>query len=382
MRKLFAMALTAALALGAAGVGAGSARADDIKIAVAGPVTGSNAANGEQMRRGGVQAVNDLNAKGGILGKKFSLTIGDDACDPKQAVAVANKFAVTGISFVAGHFCSSTSIPAAAVYADAAITQISPASTNPAYTDDPAKKGWNNIFRVCGRDDMQGKAAGDYIAEHFKGKPVAIIDDKSTYGKGLADETRKALRAHGVTETINDEINAGDKDFSALVSRMKQANIAVMYFGGYYTEAGLIVRQSRDQGLKAPLIGGDALVTSEFWTITGDAGTGTLMTFSPDPRKIAAAAPVVAEFQKGGYDPEGYTLYTYAAVQVYAQAVTQAKSTDIDAVSKVMHSAKFDTVLGKIGFDPKGDIIGLGYVMFAWKNGKYEQVGEALPGTK
>jgi len=377
MKKLLALSLASAI-----GLAAHVARADDIKIAVAGPVTGSNAANGEQMRRGGEQAVKDLNAKGGILGKKFALTIGDDACDPKQAVAVANKFAVTGISFVAGHFCSSTSIPASAVYADAGIIEISPASTNPAYTEDPAKKGWNNIFRVCGRDDMQGKAAGDYIAAHFKDKPVAIIDDKSTYGKGLADETRKALRAHGVTAAIYDEINAGDKDFSALVSKMKQANIAVIYFGGYYTEAGLIVRQSRDQGLKAPLVGGDALVTTEFWTITGKAGEGTLMTFSPDPRKIAAAAPIVAEFKKQNYDPEGYTLYTYAAVQAYAQAVTQAKSTNIDAVAKAMHSAKFDTVLGQISFDSKGDIVGLGYVMFEWHDGKYEQVGDALPGTK
>jgi branched-chain amino acid transport system substrate-binding protein len=377
MKKLLGFALASAI-----GFAASQAHAADIKIAVAGPVTGSNAANGEQMRRGGEQAVKDLNAKGGVLGQKFSLTIGDDACDPKQAVAIANKFAVTGISFVAGHFCSSTSIPASAVYADAGIIQISPASTNPAYTEDSAKKGWNNIFRVCGRDDMQGKAAGDYIAAHFKGKPVAIIDDKSTYGKGLADETRKALRAHGINETIYDEINAGDKDFSALVSKMKQANIAVIYFGGYYTEAGLIVRQSRDQGLKAPLVGGDALVTTEFWTITGKAGEGTLMTFSPDPRKIAAAAPIVAEFKQQNYDPEGYTLYTYAAVQAYAQAVTQAKSTKIDAVAKVMHSAKFDTVLGQISFDPKGDIVGLGYVMFEWHDGKYEQVGDALPGTK
>jgi len=155
----------------------------------------------------------------------------------------------------------------------------------------------------------------------------------------------------------------------------------VIYFGGYYTEAGLIVRQSRDQGLKAPLIGGDALVTTEYWTITGNAGEGTLMTFSPDPRKIEAAAPIVAEFQKQGYDPEGYTLYTYAAVQIYTQAVAQAKSLDIDKVSKVMHSAQFDTVLGKVGFDEKGDIKGPGYVMFEWSKGKYEQIGDVLAGT-
>jgi branched-chain amino acid transport system substrate-binding protein len=156
---------------------------------------------------------------------------------------------------------------------------------------------------------------------------------------------------------------------------MKGANVGVIYFGGYYTEAGLIVRQAKDQGLNATLIGGDALVTSEFWTITGAAGAGTLMTFSPDPRKIAVAQPVVAEFRKQGYDPEGYTLYTYAAVQVYAQAAALAKSIDMDAVAKVMHSAKFDTVIGNIGFDQKGDIVGPGYVMFEWQGGKYEQLG-------
>ena len=122
-------------------------------------------------------------------------------------------------------------------------------------------------------------------------------------------------------------------------------------------------------------------MTTEYWTITGNAGEGTLMTFSPDPRKVEAAAPIVAEFQKQGYDPEGYTLYTYAAVQIYTQAVAQAKSLDIDKVSKVMHSAQFDTVLGKVGFDEKGDIKGPGYVMFEWNKGKYEQIGDVLAGT-
>ncbi|HEV8014611.1 MAG TPA: branched-chain amino acid ABC transporter substrate-binding protein [Stellaceae bacterium] len=378
MNKTLVLALATALGVAGLQSTAGVARADNLKIAIAGPITGSDAAIGEQMRRGGAQAVADINAKGGVLGKQLTLDVGDDACDPKQAVAVANKFAVSGIVFVAGHYCSSTSIPASAVYADAGILEISPASTNPAYTDDAAKKGWVNVYRVCGRDDVQGKVAGEYIADHFKGKPVAIIDDKTTYGKGLADETRKALNAKGVKEAIDDEINQGDKDFSALVSKMKQANAGVIYFGGYYTEAGLIVRQASDQGLKATLIGGDALVTTEFWTITGNAGAGTLMTFSPDPRKVPAAQPVVAEFKTQNYDPEGYTLYTYAAVQIFAQAANQAKSTDIDKTSKVMHSAQFDTVLGQVGFDEKGDIKGPGYVMFEWQNGKYEQTGEAM----
>ncbi len=368
MKRMLSALIGAALC-----ISAGVARAD-IAIAVAGPITGSDAAVGEQMRRGAEMAVADLNAKGGLLGQKLALQVGDDACDPKQAVAIANKFAVSGVLFVAGHYCSSTSIPASAVYADSGIIEISPASTNPTYTDDAAKKGWNNIFRVCGRDDVQGKVAGSYIAAHFKGVPVAIIDDKTTYGRGLADETRKALRAAGVTEALNESINQGDKDFSALVSKMKQANVGVIYFGGYYTEAGLIVRQSKEQGLNATLVGGDALVTTEFWKITGDAGTKTLMTFSPDPRNMASATAVVAEFRKQNYDPEGYTLYTYAAVQAFAQAVVDANSLKLDAIAKALHSKKFDTVLGTFGFDDKGDIIGPGYVLFVWKDGKYSEV--------
>ena len=354
-------------------LGAVTARADDIKVAVAGPITGADAAVGEQMRRGAEMAVKDINAKGGLLGKQLSLQVGDDSCDPKQAVAVANKLAVSGVVFVAGHYCSSTSIPASSVYADQGVIEISPASTNPAFTDDPAKKGWNNIFRVCGRDDVQGKVAGNYIAAHFKGKAVAIVDDKTTYGKGLADETRKALRAAGVTEALDESVNQGDKDFSALVSKMKQADIAVIYYGGYYTEAGLIVRQAKEQGLAATLIGGDGLVSTDFWKIAGPAGAGTLMTFSPDPRNDPTAAPIVAEFRKDGYEPEGYTLYTYAAVQAFAQAVAQAKSVDVDAVAKALHSGRFDTVLGKLGFDAKGDVIGPGYVMFVWQDGKYSE---------
>ncbi len=348
----------------------GMARADEIKVATAGPITGPYAAFGEQMKRGADMAVKDINAKGGVLGKQLVLTPGDDACDPKQARNVANQLADAGNVFVDGHFCSGSSIPASAVYADSGILEISPASTNPAFTDDAFKKGWINVFRVCGRDDQQGKVAGDYLAEHFKGKPIAIIDDKSTYGKGLADQTRATLNAAGIKEALDESINAGDKDFSALVSKMKQAGIAAYFYGGYHTEAGLIARQSKEQGLSAVQIGGDALATDEYWSITGAAGEGNLMTFTPEPRAIPQAQGVVAEFKQAGYDPEGYTLFTYAAMQVFAEAAKKAGSTKLDALSKVMHSTKFDTVLGTLGFDKKGDVIGLGYVVYVWHNGK------------
>jgi branched-chain amino acid transport system substrate-binding protein len=355
-------------------ISAGAAYAEDIQVGVAGPVTGSNASFGEQLAKGATQAVADLNAKGGVLGKQLVLNTGDDACDPKQAVAVAHQLVAKKVVFVDGDFCSSSSIPASAVYQEEGVLQITPASTNPAFTEDAAKKHWNNVYRTCGRDDAQGKVAGKYLADHYKGKAVAIIDDKSTYGKGLADETRKAMNAAGLKETVNEQITAGDKDFSALISKLKQANVEAIYFGGYQTEAGLMVRQAKEQGLKAVLISGDAMATPEFWAITGPAGEGSLMTFPPDPRNNPAAKAVVDEFKKTGYDPEGYTLYTYAAMQVFAQAAEKAKSTKLADLVKVLHSASFDTVVGPIKFDEKGDVLNPEYVFYVWKDGKYSEM--------
>src|SRR6201984_916704 len=306
--------------------GAGAVKAQDIAIAVVGPITGSNAALGEQMTRGAKMAVADINARGGILGKKLNLIVADDACDPKQAVAAANEVVGKKVVFVAGHYCSSSSIPASAVYNEAGILQMTPASTNPALTDDAAKKGWDNVFRSCGRDDVQGGVAGKYLADHHQGKKVAIVHDKTAYGKGIADETMKAMNAAGLKQTMYEAVTQGDKDFSALISKMKQENIDAIYYGGYQTEAGLIVRQARDQGLEAQFIGADALVTEEFWKISGPAGEGTLMTFPPDPRNVPAAKAVVDKFTAEGYNPEGYTLYTYAAIQAFAAAANKAKS--------------------------------------------------------
>ena len=174
---------------------------------------------------------------------------------------------------------------------------------------------------------MQGGVAGKYVADHFKGKNVAIVHDKTAYGKGIADETMKAMNKAGLKETMYEAITQGDKDFTALISKMKQAKIDAIYFGGYQTEGGLIVRQARDQGFKAQFIGADAMVTEEFWKITGAAGDGTLMTFPPDPRNLPAAKAVVDKFKAQGYDPEGYTLYTYAAIQAFAAAADKARET-------------------------------------------------------
>jgi branched-chain amino acid transport system substrate-binding protein len=364
------------LAAAILGLGLSSpAFAQDIPVATAGPMTGNYATFGAQMKAGADAAVADINAAGGVMGKKLKLEVGDDACDPKQAVAVANKLAGQGIKFMAGHFCSGSSIPASQVYSEQGVLQISPASTNPKFTDERPGPG---IMRVCGRDDQQGAVAGKYIADNFKNKVVAIIHDKTAYGKGLADETKKAMNAAGKEEALYEAITAGEKDYTAVVSKLKQANVDLVYLGGYHSEAGLIVRQMRAQGMKAVLMGGDALVTTEYWQITGKDGEGTLMTFSPDPRKNPAAAEIVKKFRDGGYgsktEPEGYVLYTYAAFQAWKQAVEKAGSTDVDKVVAATKGTTFDSVIGKFTFNDKGDPSLPPYALYVWKDGNYDQM--------
>src|SRR6186997_2027973 len=360
----------AGVALGAGLALASPAFAQDISVGVAGPMCGPQATFGTQLKNGAEAAVADINAAGGVLGQKIKLEVGDDACDPKQARAVGAKFASAKLPFVMGHYCSSSSIPASEAYAEGGVLQITPASTNPTFTE---RKLWNT-FRVCGRDDQQGGVAGAFIAKTYKGKNIAILHDKTTYGKGLADETKKALNKAGGKEKLFEAYTKGDKDFNALVSKLKAAAIDVVYVGGYHQEAGLILRQMRAQGLKAQMISGDAIATNEFWSITGPDGEGMLFTFGADPRKRATAKAVVDKFKAKNIDPEGYVLYTYAAVQVWAQAAAQAKTTDPKKVAEAIHKGKWNTVLGPISYDAKGDITVIDYVFYVWKNGKYSEL--------
>jgi branched-chain amino acid transport system substrate-binding protein len=363
----------AGLALAASVTLVGAASAQDISIGVAGPMTGGEATFGRQLRNGAEQAVADINAGGGVMGKKLKLEVGDDACDPKQARSVGEKFAGMKLPVVIGHYCSSSSIPASEAYAEAGVLQITPASTNPQFTE----RGLWNTFRVCGRDDQQGAVAGAYIAKTFKGKNIAVIHDKTTYGKGLADETKKALNKAGVREKLYEAYNKGDKDFTALVSKLKLNGIDIVYDGGYHQEAGLIVRQMRDQGLKTMLMSGDAMADREFASITGPAAEGVLFTFGPDPRRRTTAAAIVKKFKDKGIDPEGYTLYTYAAFQVWAAAAAKAGTLDPQKVAAAMHSGTWDTVLGPLSFNKKGDITAIGWAVYRWdKNGNYDEITE------
>ena len=356
---LSGVALVAALAFS----GAASAQ---IKMGVAGPITGPNAAFGAQLVQGTQQAVDDINKAGGILGQQITLEQGDDVSDPKQGVSVANKFVGDGVKFVVGHFNSGVTIPASDVYSENGLLFITPSATNPKVTD---RNLWD-AFRTCGRDDQQGLLWAEYARDHLKGKKIAVVHDKTTYGKGLADAALEDMHKFGLKEVLYEGVNTGEKDYSAIVSKIKASGAEYLMWGGLHTEGGLIIRQMRDQGLKTVMISGDGITDNEFSQIGGPGVEGTLMSFGPDPRNNPAAKDVVAEFKAKNFDPEAYTLYSYAAVQIMKQAAEKAKSLDPKKVAEAMHSGMtFNTVIGPIAYDKKGDRTTVDYVWYTWEKG-------------
>lgn len=345
-----------------------AAWADNLTIAVAGPMTGQLAALGDQFKRGAEAAAVQINEAGGVAGRKIKIVIVDDQCDPKQAVSAANHIVGDQIRFVDGHACSGSSIPASDVYAENKVLMMSPASSNPTLTE----KGLPTVLRVFPRDDAQGAFIAPWLAEKFKGKTIAILHDKSAYGQGLATVVRNKLEAAGVKEVLFDGVNPGEKDYSAIVSKLRTLNVDVLYFGGYHTEAGLILRQSAEQGKKLQLVSGDGLATPEFWAIAGPAGEGTLFTFARDPRRSPIASKALVYFKAQNFEPEGFTLFSYAVVQAIVAGVQRAGSDDAGKVAAALENGQpVDTILGPISFDAKGDVVTPSFDINVWQDGKY-----------
>ena len=336
-----------------------------IKIGIAGPITGAYAKFGEQLVRGTTVFVERINAAGGIQGRKLEIVQGDDACEAKQARAVANRMVDAGVYAVIGHFCSSSTIPASEVYSENDILMITPASTNPRVTD----RGLPGIFRACFRDDQQGNFAGDYIANELKPKAVAIIHDKDTYGQGLADATRaRLIEKHGIRDVLYEGITRGDKDFNSLITKMKGLKVDVIYFGGLHTEAALIVRQAREQGLDATFMSGDGLVTAEFAQLAGTAADGVLMTFAADPTRLPEAKAVVEEFRSRGWEPDGWVLYSYLAAQVVAAALEgTGLSHSGSELGQYIKTHTIDTIMGPQEWDEKGDPKAASLAVYRWE---------------
>ncbi|EJL04596.1 MULTISPECIES: branched-chain amino acid ABC transporter substrate-binding protein [Pseudomonas] len=358
----------------AAALGVSAFAQADIKIGVAGPMTGANAAFGEQYMKGAQAAADEINAKGGVNGEKILLVKGDDACEPKQAVTVAKDLTNQKVAGVVGHFCSSSTIPASEIYDEAGIIAITPGSTNPQVTE----RGLSAMFRMCGRDDQQGIVAGDYIVDVLKGKKVVVLHDKDTYGQGLADATKAQLVKRGVTPVLYEGLTRGEKDFSTIVTKIRGAGADVVYFGGLHPEAGPLVRQLREQGLKdVKFMSDDGIVTDELVTTAGGPQfvDGVLMTFGADPRLLPDSKAVVDAFRAKGTEPEGYTLYAYASVQTLAAAFNGAKSNKGEEAAAWLKKNPVKTVMGEKAWDSKGDLKVSDYVVYEWdKDGKYHQL--------
>jgi branched-chain amino acid transport system substrate-binding protein len=342
-------------------------KSDVIKIGVAGPMTGDQSKMGMDFRNGVSLAVEEWNAQGGVLGKKIELVVGDDQHDPKQAVSVANKVVNEGAVGIIGHFNSSCSIPASDIYSRGNIPMISPGSTNPQLTE----KGYRNVFRVCGRDDQQGKVAADFVTSQLKGGKVAVIHDKTTYGQGLADEFKKAL-GDKAEVVFYGGIVQGDKDFKGVLTSIREMKPELLFFGGIYPEMGLLVRQARELGIKAPFMSGDGSIDPKFVEIAGaQAAEGTYLTFSPDPKNIPSAKDFISKYNAKFGEIGPYSIYAYDAANIMLTAIKAANSTEGGKTVDMLHSMEFNGAMGRIKFDDKGDVTVAPYVVWVTKDGKF-----------
>ena len=340
----------------------------EVRIGAATPLTGPNSWMGEQHERGVTMAVADLNKAGGLLGESIELIVVDDYCEGEQAVAAARKLIGDGVVFVAGHLCSGAAIPASALYQEAGIVMIFPGATNPKLTE----QGFRNVFRVQKRDSEQARLAGDYLAERWGDAKIAILHDGTVYGQGLAEATKGQLNQRGVKETQFDEIVPGQPEYTETVAALEAAGIKVLFYGGHPAETALIARQVHQRGYDLQLVGSDNLNSEYFLRVAGPAVEGVRFVAVADARTHEAAAPVVAKFRAEGYEPEGYTLYAYAVIQVWAQAVEKAGTFDAAAVVEALHHNEFDTVLGRLGFDHKGDVTGVdSFIWYVWSDTGY-----------
>ena len=360
MTKLFA-------AMVLAGVASHSFAADTIKIGIAGAKTGPLTQYGDMQFSGAKMAIEQINAKGGVDGKKLVAVEYDDACEPKQAVAVANKVVNDGVKFVVGHLCSSSTQPASDIYEDEGIIMITPAATGPEITN----RGYKMVFRTIGLDSAQGPAAGNYIADHVKPKIVAVVHDKQQYGEGIASAVKKTLEDKGVKVAVFEGINPGEKDYSSLIGKLKQANVDFVYYGGYHPELGLILRQAKEKGLSAKFMGPEGVGNESISQIAQGASEGLLVTLPQAFDKDPANQPLVEAFAAKKEDPSGpFVFPAYAAVEVIAGGIEQAKSEDPVKVAEAIHKGTFKTPTGELSFDEKGDVKNFKFVVYEWHFGK------------
>ncbi|CAB3632901.1 MAG: branched-chain amino acid ABC transporter substrate-binding protein [Achromobacter pulmonis] len=355
--------------IAALGVAAGlafsaGAQAQTIKIAVVGPTTGPVTQYGDMVREGVDTAVERINAAGGVNGKKLETVVIDDGCEPKQGPVAANRVVNSKIGFVVGHVCSGATIAAADIYNNEGVVMITPSATSPALTDG---KNYEFIFRTIGRDDQQGPAAAKFILDKIKPKKVAVLHDKQSYGQGIATAVKNDLEKGGVPVAIFEGINAGDSDYSAVITKLKGEGVDFVYYGGYHPEMGLLLRQAAEQGVKAKWMGPEGTGNPDINAIAGDAVEGMLLTLPADFTQNAANAEIVKAFAAKKRNASGaFQMTAYAATQVIADGIKGAGSEDPTKVAKYLHANTFDTPIGKVSWNKQGDLTNFQFDVFVW----------------
>lgn len=341
-----------------------------VKLGLVIPMAGEAGRVGQSMRQAAEMALEDWTAR---LGRNIGLVLGDDQFDPKQAVAVAEKLVRDGVWGVVGHFYSSSSIPASAVYYQAGIPLVTATSTHPRLT----AQGFDNVFRVSGRDDQHALSAAEFILSRLRARRIAVVHDRTEYGRTLAETLIRAVERRAGRRAIAavEQIAQGDKDFSALVTRLKSAEPDAVYFGGIYREGGYLIRQMRQAGLTAAFVSGDGVLDPEFVKIAGEeAASGAYLTFAPDPRRLPSARAFIRRYE-ARFGPIGpYVLYTYDAMGVLLRAIQLAKPLDnskeeLRKVLKVMHTMEYDGTLGRLRWDKHGDLTASPYVVYVTRKG-------------
>jgi len=357
--------LVAALMLQAPGFGAQGA---PVKIGVTVPLSGSSAEAGQDILNGAQLAVNQ--AGGSVLGRPIQIVSADDACDAQQGVTAAQKLVDAGVVAVAGGYCSSAAIPASGVYHTAGVAFVADASTNPQLTE----QGFNNVFRDIGRDDQQGPFAANFMVNMLHAHRIAIVHDNTVYAKGLAQATQTALQGKsGVQVVFFDAITPGDKDFSAVLTRIKGLKPDVVYFTGYFAEGGLFAKQFKDVGVPGAFMAGDANNDPTFIQEAGSAANGVMVTSSPIAQFLPGAKAYIAQYSaKYGKAPGPYSAYEYDAVNIVIAAIKRAGGTDRAAVVKALAAtANFKGITGTVTFNAKGDRAGTVYMVLLIKNGQF-----------
>lgn len=353
MKQTFGSFGKTLLAAGSLLAAVSSAQAESLKIGIAGPVTGPVAQYGDMQKIGAMMAIRQINEAGGVNGQTLEGIIYDDACDPKQAVAVANRIVNDDIRHVIGHLCSSSTEPASDIYEEEGVLMITAASTSPSITE----KGYELIFRTIGLDSLQGSLAAAHIRDHVKPERLAVIHDKQQYGEGLATTVKDLLAADGIEAEMFEGVTPGDKDFSALIAKLKRNNIDFVYYGGYHPELGLILRQSREKGFDVPFMGPEGVVNSDLAAIAGEAMEGVLATAPKSFDQNPENAALTEAFKARNEDPSGpFVFPAYAAIQVMADAIKATGETDPYALAEYLRANRFDTTIGEIGFDARGDL--------------------------